>query len=43
MVKENLAPKPIYRVQVGAFSTRAKAEDVVAKLKAAGFKDAIIK
>jgi N-acetylmuramoyl-L-alanine amidase CwlA len=43
MVKANLAPQPLFRVQVGAYSTRARAEDVLAKLKAAGFKDAVIK
>jgi N-acetylmuramoyl-L-alanine amidase CwlA len=43
MVKANLAPQPLYRVQVGAYSTQGKAEDMLAKVKAAGFKDAIIK
>ncbi len=43
MVDENIAPKTLYRVQVGAYSTQARAEDVLAKMKAAGFKDAIIK
>jgi N-acetylmuramoyl-L-alanine amidase len=43
MVRENLEPKPLYRVQIGAYSTRAKAEEVLVKLKAAGFSGAIIK
>ena len=43
MVDENIAPKTLYRVQVGAYSTQARAEDVLAKMKAADFKDAIIK
>ncbi len=43
MVDENIAPKTLYRVQVGAYSTQARAEDVLAKVRAAGFKDAIIK
>jgi N-acetylmuramoyl-L-alanine amidase len=43
MVKENLAPKALYRVQVGAYSTQAGAEAVLAKVKKAGFADAIIK
>jgi N-acetylmuramoyl-L-alanine amidase CwlA len=42
MVKTNLAPKALYRVQVGAYSTQAKAEEMLAKVKAAGFKDAIV-
>ncbi len=43
MVKANLPPKTLYRVQVGAYSTQARAEDVLAKVKAAGFTDSIIK
>ncbi len=43
MVKENLPPKTLYRVQFGAYSTQARAEDVLAKVKAAGFTDSIIK
>ena len=42
MVDEYLAPKALYRVQVGAYSTQTGAEAVLAKVKAAGFKDAII-
>lgn len=34
--------KTIYRVQVGAFSVKANAENQVKKLKAAGYKDAFI-
>lgn len=45
------APKPtppeqakkLYKVQVGAFSVKANADTLLAKLKAAGFKDAYIK
>jgi N-acetylmuramoyl-L-alanine amidase len=36
-------PKPLYRVQVGAYSIKANAEAMLAKLKAAGFGDAFIK
>ncbi len=43
MVLDNMPPKPLYRVQVGAYSTQARAEDMLAQLKAAGFSDAIIK
>lgn len=43
MVIDNLAPKTLYRVQVGAYSTQARAEDVLAKVRAAGFSGAIIK
>jgi N-acetylmuramoyl-L-alanine amidase CwlA len=52
MVKENLAPKqpavpvqakPLYRVQVGAYTEKFIAEAMLARVKAAGFKDAIIK
>lgn len=34
--------KPIYRVQIGAFSVKANAEKMLAKAKAAGFTDAYI-
>jgi N-acetylmuramoyl-L-alanine amidase len=37
------APKKYYRVQVGAYSVKANAEAMLAKLKAAGFTDAFIK
>ncbi len=43
MVDEHIAPKTVYRVQVGAYSTLAGAEAVLAKIKAIGYKDAIIK
>lgn len=33
----------LYRVQVGAYSVKANAEAMLAKIKAAGFKDAFIK
>jgi N-acetylmuramoyl-L-alanine amidase len=36
-------PKRLYRVQVGAYSVKANAEAQLAKVKAAGFKDAFIK
>ncbi|NLC25975.1 MAG: SPOR domain-containing protein, partial [Fastidiosipila sp.] len=36
-------PKKLYRVQVGAYSVKANAEAMLAKLKAAGFTDAFIK
>lgn len=42
LTKVEAAPKKLYRVQIGAFSTKTKAEDMVAALKKAGF-DAIIK
>lgn len=35
--------KKLYKVQVGAFSVKANADTLLAKLKAAGFKDAYIK
>ena len=41
-VNENLNKTEIYRVQVGSFSKRANAEKMLAKVKAAGFKDAFI-
>ena len=36
-------PKKLYRIQVGAYSVKANAEAMLAKVKAAGFKDAFIK
>ena len=36
-------PKKLYRVQVGAYSVKANADSMLAKIKAAGFKDAFIK
>ncbi len=36
-------PKKLYRVQIGAFSVKANADAMLAKAKAAGFKDAFIK
>ena len=36
-------PKTLYRVQVGAYSVKANADAMLAKVKAAGFKDAFIK
>jgi N-acetylmuramoyl-L-alanine amidase len=36
------ASKELYRVQVGSFSVKKNAEDMLAKAKAAGFKDAFI-
>ena len=33
----------MYRIQVGAFSAKSNAEALLAKVKAAGFKDAYIK
>lgn len=36
-------PKKLYRVQVGAYSVKANAEGMLAKVKAAGFGDAYIK
>ncbi len=35
-------PKKLYRVQVGAYSVKANAEAMLARVKAAGFKDAFI-
>jgi hypothetical protein len=37
------APKKYYRVQVGAYSVKANADAMLAKIKAAGFTDAFIK
>ena len=36
-------PKKLYRVQVGAYSVKANADAMLAKIKAAGFSDAYIK
>ena len=36
-------PKKLYRVQIGAFSVKVNADAMLAKVKAAGFKDAFIK
>ncbi|NLV70313.1 MAG: amidase [Clostridiales bacterium] len=36
-------PKNLYRVQVGAYSVKANADAMLAKIKAAGFTDAFIK
>lgn len=36
-------PKKLYRVQVGAYSVKTNADAMLAKVKAAGFKDAFIK
>ncbi len=36
-------PKKLYRVQVGAYSVKANADAMLAKVKAAGFTDAFIK
>jgi len=38
----NDEPKRLYRVQVGAYSVKANAEAMLARVKAAGFKDAFI-
>jgi N-acetylmuramoyl-L-alanine amidase CwlA len=35
--------KPMYRVQVGAYSVKSNADAMLAKVKAAGFSDAYIK
>jgi len=40
---EPTAPKKYYRVQLGAFSVKANADALLAKIKAAGFTDAFIK
>ncbi len=37
------APKKYYRVQVGAYTVKANADSMLAKIKAAGFTDAFIK
>jgi hypothetical protein len=41
--EEEKEAKKYYRVQIGAFSTKSNAEVILAKVKAAGFTDAIIK
>lgn len=38
-----LPTKKLYRVQVGAYSVKSNAEDMLARVKAAGFTDAFIK
>lgn len=40
---KSLAVKKYYRVQIGAYSIKAKAEAQLVKEKKAGFKDAYIK
>ena len=40
---ESDTPKKYYRVQVGAYSVKANADAMLAKIKAAGFTDAFIK
>ncbi len=40
---EPTAPKKYYRVQVGAYSVKANADAMLAKIKAAGFTDAFVK
>ena len=40
--KKATEPSTLYRVQVGAYSSRANAEKQLAKVKAAGFTDAVI-
>jgi hypothetical protein len=40
---EPTTPKKYYRVQVGAYSVKANAEAMLAKIKAAGFTDAFVK
>jgi cell division septation protein DedD len=42
-VNENLKSSKIYVVQVGAFHKKENAEKMLAKAKAAGFKDSFIK
>ena len=39
---ETPAQNKIYRVQIGAYSVKANAEAMLDKIKAAGFKDALI-
>lgn len=41
--KDSLKVKKYYRVQIGAYSIKANAEEQLAKAKTAGFKDAFIK
>lgn len=42
-VNAKLKGSKIYRIQIGSFSKRENAEDMLAKAKSAGFKDAFIK
>ena len=42
-VNAKLKGSKIYRIQIGSFSKRKNAEDMLAKAKSAGFKDAFIK
>lgn len=42
VAKKASSGKTVYRVQVGAFSTKKNAEAMLAKVKAAGFEDAFI-
>lgn len=42
-VNAKLNGAKVYRVQIGSFSKRKNAEDMLAKAKSAGFKDAFIK
>ncbi len=42
-VNERLKGSKRYRIQIGSFSKRKNAEDMLAKAKSAGFKDAFIK
>ena len=39
----SIEPKKLYRIQVGAYSVKDNADAMLAKIKAAGFKDAFIK
>ena len=39
----NTETQKLYRVQVGAYSVKANADEMIAKVKDAGFKDAFIK
>lgn len=41
-VKKQTATKTLYRIQLGAFSDKKNADTMLAKVKAAGFKDAYI-
>ena len=42
-VNERLKGSKIYRIQIGSFSKRKNAKDMLARVKSAGFKDAFIK
>lgn len=42
-VNERLKESKRYRIQIGSFSKRKNAEEILAKAKSAGFKDAFIK